>query len=567
MKSTSVEAPDDDVAVDEPEPADTGPVAFKAPDDVVAVDEPESTDTGPLDDEVVLEELKPPSGDGQVPQDRGPVVEPLKEIPERPASEVTSEWSSRAVDSMAFALSTLGSFALNTSAESKDVDEEVDWDELKMELRALKKDEPPQEESTVVATNEKKEVPLERTSNPLDDVSEGNGPMDADDTPVPKETIVPVTPKHQRHVRVITPVPGEKLAQPRAETPIQRMRQPQQRSEPMNEEIKAQKQRRWQEKKELLDQQRAREKQKLEGSSKRKKRREPTQNTGGWLGIREFVDSLAQFKCGGVSLDDLIFASDTFDEQSEFSSVAEDSTLSVDEDKDVEVDEPSHGEPQPKSSPKSVTDPRAYSPQARKSGLDALDIQDRTFVKSFIATLCTSGVPLLLHKRNRNQTFVRASDVLAKLSLGKERASGSFSAPSLHWIADDGVPIAVVDLFDMKSLERATVMDLEQYPLAMPMRSFILGLNNGTKYVFEADSEDSAIRFVHGMRWVVARLSFNLIIGNLGVSCELLDIDGDEQGGCGLYRRPSTKEEEYKWTSAMNHAANRLVNKSVAQIT
>ena len=57
----------------------------------------------------------------------------------------------------------------------------------------------------------------------------------------------------------------------------------------------------------------------------------------------------------------------------------------------------------------------------------------------------------------------------------------------------------------------------------------MLRTEGGDHYIFEAmEDEGVAYRFVHGMRWIVARLAFNLIIGNLNVSCELLNVDGDD---------------------------------------
>jgi hypothetical protein len=49
----------------------------------------------------------------------------------------------------------------------------------------------------------------------------------------------------------------------------------------------------------------------------------------------------------------------------------------------------------------------------------------------------------------------------------------------------------------------------------------LLKLIQGRKFVFEANSEQDAAWFVHGMRWVIAQFSFNLVIGNVDVSCEL----------------------------------------------
>ena len=85
-------------------------------------------------------------------------------------------------------------------------------------------------------------------------------------------------------------------------------------------------------------------------------------------------------------------------------------------------------------------------------------------------------------------------------------------------------------------------------------------MNDGVEYVFETTSESATLRFIHGMKWVIARLSFNLIIGNLSVSCELLDVDrsgGSSADDDGKF--PKTLKEEAQWTKAMNDATNELI--------
>ena len=116
---------------------------------------------------------------------------------------------------------------------------------------------------------------------------------------------------------------------------------------------------------------------------------------------------------------------------------------------------------------------------------------------------------------------------------------------------------SVLDLFDIRVVEMASPAQLKEYPIAMPDRTVIVGTNRGNDLVLEANSEDDANCFVHGMRWIVARLAFNLIIGNMEVSCELLDVSRQKND------RPKNPLEEVRWSRAMNDVANSLVEKSI----
>jgi hypothetical protein len=159
---------------------------------------------------------------------------------------------------------------------------------------------------------------------------------------------------------------------------------------------------------------------------------------------------------------------------------------------------------------------------------------------------------------------------LAFIQPGMEGEHGAFTAPQLIWkdCENDGTLAAGrVDLFRIKSLSKATVLDLRDFPLAMPGRSVMVKLQQRDEtYVFEMRSERDTYRFTHGMRWVIARLSFNLIIGNLGVSCELLNVaEKDHQfnsEGLSLYEPefPTTVGVEAKWTRAMNDVTCLMVS-------
>lgn len=207
----------------------------------------------------------------------------------------------------------------------------------------------------------------------------------------------------------------------------------------------------------------------------------------------------------------------------------------------------------------------------------AIGIRDKNFIRVFINEITNKGIPLFLHKQNKRQSLTQPTKVTAFIKMGSQGDNDknkSFSVPSLVWMASDDVELGQANLFEVRSLEKANPLHLENYPLAMPGHSLFLRMNRGMDYVFETNDENSTIRFVHGMRWVIARLSFNLIIGNLSVSCELLDVyrsidnnnndldNNDEDTG----KFPRTLKEETQWSKAMNDATNHLIDFATIQV-
>jgi hypothetical protein len=189
-------------------------------------------------------------------------------------------------------------------------------------------------------------------------------------------------------------------------------------------------------------------------------------------------------------------------------------------------------------------------------------IHDKNFIHSFITNATTKGTVLFLHKKSRKKSFTQPSKMTALLKLGPEQADGTFGGPKLAWMAYDGIQAGRIDLFDIRAVDKATPLQLQHYPLAMPRRSFVIKMNLSPDCVFEAMDEEAALRFVHGMRWVVARLAFNLIIGNMDVSCELLDIGRREDNEQKTRIPPQSPVEEAQWSMAMNSLTNHLVDKA-----
>lgn len=206
------------------------------------------------------------------------------------------------------------------------------------------------------------------------------------------------------------------------------------------------------------------------------------------------------------------------------------------------------------TSPEYTIDDRRPPPPPPAPPIQA-SLGDKHFVQNFIQKAQNEGLDLLIHRKVRNNDLAGPVKARAFLRDGKKGIGGDFTGPWLEWYTKDSQVQNSIDLFDIRSLDKATALQLEQYPLAIPGRSLVLRMNEGSDHVFEMHDESSAIQFVHGMRWAIARLSFNLIIGNVHVSCEMLEVKESPS------RSPVI---ESNWNSAMNDLTNHLVDKSAA---
>jgi hypothetical protein len=183
--------------------------------------------------------------------------------------------------------------------------------------------------------------------------------------------------------------------------------------------------------------------------------------------------------------------------------------------------------------------------------------KERNFINDFIEDLTTMGESMLWHKET---AVMNPATVRIQLKKGYRGMDGTFCAPRLVWSDDSKGQKYGVDLFGIQSLTKADPLELENFPYAMPGRTVNLKIANGGSFILEARSEDDAFRFVRGIRWVVSRLAFNLVIGNVDVSCELLDLGLMESPGVS---RPSSLME-FDWTRAMDDVADHLVEKTLA---
>jgi hypothetical protein len=180
----------------------------------------------------------------------------------------------------------------------------------------------------------------------------------------------------------------------------------------------------------------------------------------------------------------------------------------------------------------------------------------RSFIKVFVDDLTNTGEKMLWHKET---SAMNPATVTVYILRGYKSLDGTFRAPRLLWTDDEKKLKYGVDLFDIRSLRKADTLELENFPFAMPGRTLCLHLMNGGCFIFEAATEEDAFRFVRGIRWVVARLAFNLVIGNLDVSCELLDVGLVENA-----TSPRSVLMEFDWSRAMDDVTDDLVEKALS---
>ena len=193
------------------------------------------------------------------------------------------------------------------------------------------------------------------------------------------------------------------------------------------------------------------------------------------------------------------------------------------------------------------------SSTSTKSILSQLDIRDTNFIKAFIHETSQEGYALIWHKPSPDvRNFENPVDIVAFLELGFLQEDGTFAGPRLAWYDESGKALGAIDLLDIRSLSKASPMQLRDFPFAIPGNSLILKLHNSiNELVLEASSPSASRSFIHGLRWVVARLTFNLIIGNKDVCCELLEVQNS-----------SHRDLNADMNKAMNDVTKQLVDKA-----
>lgn len=150
--------------------------------------------------------------------------------------------------------------------------------------------------------------------------------------------------------------------------------------------------------------------------------------------------------------------------------------------------------------------------------------------------------------------------VVIRLKRGYRLPNGTYCAPRLIWTDLRENHNYGFDVFDIRSLDHATMLQLKDFPYAIPGRSVLLHLKNNTSFIFEAETEDDVMRFVRGIKWAIARLTYNLAVGNLDGTCELLDL------GLVDPKRRNTRRStllEFDWSRAMDDVTELLIDNAL----
>jgi hypothetical protein len=200
---------------------------------------------------------------------------------------------------------------------------------------------------------------------------------------------------------------------------------------------------------------------------------------------------------------------------------------------------------------------RNFLPSTMTSNLFGPAPMNRSVARTFIEDLKYNGESMIWHE---DTSAMNPSTVVIYLKVGYRCPDGSHGSPRLTWSHTKKDQNYSVDVFDIRSLERANILQLGNFPYAMPGRSICLTLTTGPTFIFEAATEEDAWNFVRGVRWMVARLAYNLVIGNLDVSSELLDL--------GLVENPSARSPrsamEFDWSRSMDDVTDYLVGKTLS---
>ena len=194
------------------------------------------------------------------------------------------------------------------------------------------------------------------------------------------------------------------------------------------------------------------------------------------------------------------------------------------------------------------------------AGSSLIGIDHENFVMAFISKLKSKGMNVTVHQKNRSKKSPLQATAL--LTCGEKQPNGRFSGPRFSWETKNRIFRGSVDLFDIKSIDQAMDTQLEDFPMAKPTRAIFLQARREQDCIlFDAPDEDAAIRIVHGLRAVVARLAFNLIIGDPTIGCELLYIENDDNEIA--KQKKDKRPKRTALMKAMNDVANHLVDKAV----
>ena len=185
------------------------------------------------------------------------------------------------------------------------------------------------------------------------------------------------------------------------------------------------------------------------------------------------------------------------------------------------------------------------------------------FVKLFLQDMETKGESMLWHKENSSLDPLDPTKVVIRIKRGYRLRNGTYCAPRLIWTDVQKNENFGVDVFDIRSMNHASMVHLKEFPYAIPGRSVVMHLKDSSPFIFEAAAEEVVLRFVRGIRWVIARLAYNLVTGNIDGSCELLDVEFAEPTRLPAERRQRSSQLKRDWSRAMDDVTELLINNAL----
>uniref|UniRef100_A0A7S4MH36 Uncharacterized protein n=1 Tax=Odontella aurita TaxID=265563 RepID=A0A7S4MH36_9STRA len=207
-------------------------------------------------------------------------------------------------------------------------------------------------------------------------------------------------------------------------------------------------------------------------------------------------------------------------------------------------------------------------------------------IKKFVKQIATEGVPLTWHRvRGGSDMVIAPTLVLAFVQLEEADedvdSGATYSEPRLVWNGAENVAFpedeeddefgqgrdvrGSIGMFDIASVERVQPSDPASGHLRSSAESygdfgggFLITLNGGGSLLFEARDGTERTRVINGLRHMIARMAFNVVIGNSEVCSELLDF-GEEDD--------EEIDEQEEINQAMKDVTNHLVDKAALKIS